>query len=99
MIAKFESVSSKNLATLLLFTDGEENWVNIPQQDDQVMIVRVKAINPKNQGGGTWYELTLDIVEWVPKGDQPGQNRVDPKYLLKVYEILGQKNNTEEVSE
>ncbi len=28
-------------------------------------------------------------MEWLPKGDEPGRNRVDPKYLLKVYEVLG----------
>lgn len=59
------------------------------------MIVRIKSISPDNQEGGTWYGLTLDILEWIPKGTAPGQNRVDSKYLLKVYEILRENRLTE----
>lgn len=98
MIAKFEGIPGDNLAALLTFIHGDENRVTIPRQEGQPMIVRIKAVNPDNQGGGTWYGLTLDIVEWLPKGDEPGQNRVDPKYLLKVYEVLGKDRLTECVS-
>lgn len=99
MITKFDGIPGNNLASLLTFIHSDENRVTIPCQEGQPMIVRIKAVSPDNQGGGTWYGLTLDIQEWLPKGDQPGQNRVDPKYLLKVYEILGQNRLTECVSE
>lgn len=100
MIVKFEAIPGDNLAILLTFIHGDENRVVSPYQveEGQPMIVRIKAVNPENQVGGTWYGLTLDIVEWLPKLDRPGQNRVDPKYLLKVYEILGQDRLTECVS-
>jgi hypothetical protein len=98
MIAKFEGIPGSNLSALLTFIHGDENRVAVPRQAGQLMIVRVKAVNPDNQGGGTWYGLTLDILEWTSKGDQPGENRVDSKYLLKVYEILGQDRLTSCVS-
>lgn len=95
MIAKFEQIPGNNLAALLKFVHGKDNWVTIPKEEGQTMIVRIKAVNPDNQGGGTWYGITLDLLEWLPKGDEPGQNRVDSKYLVKVYEILGQNRLTE----
>lgn len=98
MITKFDSIPGNNLASLLTFIHSDENRVTIPKQEGQPMIVRIKAISPDNQGGGTWYGLTLDILEWLPKGDEPGQKRIDPKYLLKVYEILGRNRLTECVS-
>ena len=98
MIMKFDSIPGHNLAALLSFVHGDENQVAVPRQVVQVMIVRIKAINPDNQRGGTWYGLTLDILEWLPKGDEPGQNRVDSKYLLKVYEILEENRSAKCVS-
>ncbi|QQR64470.1 hypothetical protein IPH92_02775 [Candidatus Kaiserbacteria bacterium] len=98
MIAKFDGISGDNLAALLTYIHGDENRVAIPQLEDRLMIIRVKAVNPVNQGDDTRYGLTLDIIEWVPKRDTSGQYRVDPKFLLKVYEILGQDRATEGVS-
>lgn len=95
MIAKFDGIPGKNLASLLDFIHSDENQVTV---NGPWMIVRLKAVSPDAQSGGTWYGLTLDIVEWLPKGDGPGQNRVDPKYLLRVYQILGQDRLTECVS-
>jgi hypothetical protein len=97
VIVKFDGIPGHNLSALLTFIHGDENRLTISHQA-QPMIVRIKAVNPDNQGGGTWYGLTLEIVEWLPRGDGPGQNRVDPKYLLRVYKILGQNRLTERVS-
>lgn len=98
MIAKFDGIPGKNLAALLAFIHGDENKVTFSRERWE-MIVRIKAISPDNQGGGTWYGLTLEILEWTSKEDGSGQNRVDPKYFLKVYEILGQNRLTECVEE
>lgn len=97
MIAKFSGVPGGNFATLLTFIHSEENRVKVPNegQGGHLMIVRIKAVSPDNQCGGTWYGLTLEILEWVPKEKGLGQDHVDPKYLLKVYEIIGQNRLTE----
>lgn len=96
MITKFEGIPGPNLASLLGFIHSDENRVTICGEKGQPMIIRIKAITPDNQGGGTWYGVTLDIVEWLPKelGNR-GQDRVDPKYLMKVYEILGESRLSE----
>jgi hypothetical protein len=98
MITKFDGIPGNNLASLLTFIHSDGNRVSIPLKEGEPMIVRIKSVSPDNQGGGTWYGLTLEILEWLPKGDEPGQNRVDKKYLMKVYEILGQNRLTECVS-
>ena len=98
MIAKFDNIPGKNLAELLTFIHSDENRVLIPTETSSRMIVRIKAVSPDNQEGGTWYGLTLDITEWIPKGKERGQNRVDPKYLLRVYDILGKNRLTESIS-
>ncbi|MEK9182802.1 MAG: hypothetical protein AAB809_01855 [Patescibacteria group bacterium] len=100
MIAKFDGISGQNLATLLTFIHGDENRTTISRrEEEQLMIVRIKAVNSDNQqSGGTCYGLTLEILEWLPKREGLGQNRVDPKYLLKVYEILGEDQLTKSVS-
>lgn len=97
MIVKFGEIPGKNLTRLLNFIHGKENRVNIPYQGEK-LIVRPKEIKPDNQAGGIWYSLTLDIVEWLPNGDKPGKRRVDPKYLLKVYRILGKEHSTRSVT-
>jgi hypothetical protein len=97
MIVKFREIRGKNITQLLNFIHGEENRVNIPHQGEK-LIVRPKEIKPDNQTGGIWYDITLEILEWLPKGDKPGLNRVDQKYLLRVYKIIGQNELTECVS-
>jgi hypothetical protein len=92
MIAKFDDISGNNLASLLTFVHSADNRVTILQQEDQQIIVRIKVVIPDNRSVGTWYGLTLEIMEWLPIVDKPGQSRVDPKYLLKVYEILGRNS-------
>lgn len=98
MITKFDGITGINLASLLTFIHSDENRVTIPRREVQPMIVRIKAVNPDNRGDGAWYGLTLEILEWLPRGDESGQNRVDTKYLLKVYEILGRKSLAEHLS-
>jgi len=95
MITKFDGIPGNNLASLLTFIHSDENRVSVPHQIGQPMIVRVKSVTPDNQAGGIWYGLALEILEWISKGDEPGKNRVDPKYLLRVYEILGRDRLTE----
>ena len=102
MIAKFDNIPGENLTALLTFIHGDENQVTIfrpdhhPPQYEKLMIVRIKAVNPDNLDCGKWYGLTLDILEWLPKESGAGLNRVDPKYLLKVYKILGQNRTSTE---
>ncbi len=95
MIAKFDGIPGNNLIALLAFIHGEENRAAIPKHAGQPMIVSIKAITTESQHNNTWYGLSIDILEWLPKGDEPGQNRVEPKYLLRVYEILGKDRPTE----
>ncbi|MSR73765.1 MAG: hypothetical protein EXS60_01785 [Candidatus Pacebacteria bacterium] len=90
MIVKYDGVPSNNFISLLTFVHSDENWMPVLGGGGALMIVRVKAITPDNQGGGTFYGLTLEILEWLPKVDGPGQNRVDPKYLLKAHELVFQ---------
>lgn len=95
MIVKFERITGENLATLLIFIHGDENKVPVYQsglgRTVEHTIVHIKATKPDHHGDDTWYNITLDILEWLPRADDSGQkDRVDPKYFLKVYEILGQ---------
>ncbi len=101
MIAKFDKITGENLAALLTFIHGDENSETVYRSslggDTKYIIVRIKACNPENHGDDMWYNLTLDILDWITKGNDSGQNdRVDPKYFLKVYEILGRSHLTEE---
>lgn len=93
MIVKFGKIPSKNFTRLFNFIHGNENRVKIPFHEER-LIVRPKEIKPDNQGDGIWYDLTLEIVEWLPNIDKPGKRRVDPKYILRVYEILGNEHPT-----
>ena len=98
MIAKFSEISGDNLAALLAFIHGDENRVAIPHHEDRLMVIRIKAINPVDQGDETSYNLTLDIVEWFRKGTAPELYRVDPKFFLKAYEIIGQDRLVKSIS-
>jgi hypothetical protein len=95
MIAKFDGIIGDRLANLLQFIHSKENLAGYSEPGEfvpegkELMVVRVKAINPDNQADGTSYGLTLEVLEWLPKGDHPRETRVDPKYFLRVYKILG----------
>jgi hypothetical protein len=99
MITKFECIPGKNLATLMSFIHSEENWVINPEV--RTMIVSIKAISPHNVASSftEHYGLTLELLEWFPLREDTQlslrQERVDSKYLMKVYEILGQNRRTE----
>lgn len=78
----------------MAFIHSEENRAKIPHHES-VIVVRVVDVVPDNQIEGTWYTFTLEIVEWIIKGNEPGQKHVDSRYLLRVYDILGHSRLTE----
>ena len=94
MIAKFDGVSGENLADLLTLIHGDDNRIVIPGYG-QPMVIRLKDVKPDNQVGGTWYGLTLEIMETVPTEGRAGNIRVDPSYLQNVYTILGKEYDGE----
>ncbi len=96
MIAKFDGVPGTNLASLLAFIHSQENKENISYLGCNVQIVRVKEVVVGSQPGGTLYNLTLQIEEWIRVGRaEEGYRQVDPKYLLRVYEIIGKDRQPE----
>lgn len=86
MIAKFDMVNGHSFARLLDFVHSRENTMSVPSRPSNI-VVRIKSVSPENQGGGTWYGLTLDIEEEIEG------TRVDPKFLLRVYNIIDRSDN------
>jgi len=96
MIAKFDGVPGTNFSSLLAFIHSQENREHISYVGCDVQIVQVKEVVVGNQPGETLYNLTLQIEEWVRKGrPEEGLRQVDPKYLLRVYEIIGKDRQPE----
>lgn len=90
MIAKFEKINGGQLAPLLLFLHSTNNQETIPMRTAGLPIARLKSITPESQADTTTYGITLDILEWLPKGSGDESLRVNPKYLLRIYEIVGE---------
>jgi hypothetical protein len=100
MIAKFENVSGDALANLLIFIHSEENQGWIPLRTSGLLIVSVKSVTPVNPDGNSdnpLYGITLNIRECLPPAAD--NRRVDPKYLLRVYQIVGNQGSTSGQSE
>ncbi len=99
MIAKFDNVSGANLVTLLSFIHSDENCVELAwTKPTKNVIVTVKSVTPPQSIVGG-YNITLEITEYISKSPTGGMNRVDPKYLLRVYLILGLGQKSGLVSE
>ena len=88
MIGKFDGIPCDKLITLLKFIHSDENKLNLPgtEETGNIKVVRIKAISSNNKkDGDADYAITLQILDWLP-----GRERIDPKYLLQVYEIFGE---------
>jgi hypothetical protein len=91
MILKFETVPSVCFVTLVAFVHSKENI--FPEvKTKRNMVVRFMEIKPSlDPSDDAKYGITLQILEWYSTSEEcPKQVHIDPKYLLKVYEILGQ---------
>lgn len=92
MIAKFDNVKGNNLAALLTFIDGEENCVELPWATPvQNVIVRLKSASPSE--AYLCYNITLEILEFIPKSPTGGEELVDLKYFVKACQILRQEQD------
>jgi len=92
VILKFKSVNGEAFSKLTSFVHSDENVIKIPDGGGQEMVVVIRKVKPDNsQSWGTWYAITIEIEECMSRGQVGGRERIDPKYLLKVYEIVGDK--------
>lgn len=93
MILKVDRVSGLSFYRLLGFVHSQENRLGI-EDGPQPMVVQLKSVEPNNRnaGGkyGADYDIALEILDRIPtpiSSSDPNEP-VDPKYLLRVYQII-----------
>lgn len=94
MILKTEYVPGLNVAALVAYVHSEENrvWPDAPGNTETVVGIKlIEAQKPDGDWGDpTLYRVTLDIRERRDPGGNRSPERIDPKYLLRVYSILSE---------
>jgi hypothetical protein len=92
MLVKFDQVPGDRFAKLLGFIHSKENV--FPTAEDPLMIVQLKSVKPNFLHTGfeeSWYGLTVEIRDSVPVNSGHNIERVEPKYLIRVNEIINSK--------
>jgi len=91
MIVKFDQVRLGQLATLFHFVASDENKANTKRDEDSTAFVEVVSVTPNN-AANTLFCVSLKIIEWHNAMTIAPEGKIDPKYLLRVYDILSQQH-------